>query len=64
MRLFGLRNDHAEDVHRADANRLGEKKALNKLAREIKSQPVKLQFWSDFLMPPTETMNMGLHREA
>ena len=21
MRLFGLRNDHAEDVHRADANR-------------------------------------------
>ena len=26
MRLFGLRNDHAEDVHRADANRLGEKK--------------------------------------
>ena len=22
MRLFGLRNDHAEDVHRADANRL------------------------------------------
>ena len=23
MRLFGLRNDHAEDVHRADANRLG-----------------------------------------
>ena len=23
MRLLGLRNDHAEDVHRADANRLG-----------------------------------------
>ena len=22
MRLFGIRNDHAEDVHRADANRL------------------------------------------
>ena len=27
MRLFGLRNDHAEDVHRADANRLEKKKA-------------------------------------
>ena len=25
MRLFGLRNDHAEDVHRADANRLEKK---------------------------------------
>ena len=25
MRLFGLRNDHAEDVHRADANRLKKK---------------------------------------
>ena len=24
MRLFGLRNDYAEDVHRADADRLGE----------------------------------------
>ena len=27
MRLFGLRNDCAEDVHRADANRLGKKKS-------------------------------------
>ena len=26
MRLFGLRNDCAEDVHRADANRLDKKK--------------------------------------
>ena len=26
MRLFGLRNDCAEDVHRADANRLDHKK--------------------------------------
>ena len=26
MRLFGLCNDHAEDVHRADANRLENKK--------------------------------------
>ena len=26
LRLFGLRNVHAEDVHRADADRLGEKK--------------------------------------
>ena len=26
MRLFGLRNVHAEEVHRADANRLEEKK--------------------------------------
>ena len=25
LRLIGLRNDHAEDVHRADANRLEEK---------------------------------------
>ena len=25
MRLFGLRNDNAEDVHRADANRLEKK---------------------------------------
>ena len=30
MRLFGLCNDHAEDVHRADANRLEKKKALLK----------------------------------
>ena len=29
MRLFGLRNDCAEDVHRADANRLGEKKKFD-----------------------------------
>ena len=29
MRLFCLRNDHAEDVHRADANRLEEKKILS-----------------------------------
>ena len=27
MRLFGLRNVHAEDVHHVDANRLGKKKA-------------------------------------
>ena len=27
MRLFGLLNDHTEDVHRADANRLGEEKS-------------------------------------
>ena len=27
MRLFGLRNDHAEDVQRADANRLVRKKS-------------------------------------
>ena len=26
MRLFGLRTDHAEDVHHADANRLEKKK--------------------------------------
>ena len=30
MRLFGLRNDHAEDVHRADANRLDRKNKFNK----------------------------------
>ena len=29
MRLFGLRNDHAEDVHRADANRLDRKNKFN-----------------------------------
>ena len=26
LRLFGLRNVHAEDVHHVDANRLGKKK--------------------------------------
>ena len=36
MLFFGLRNDCAEDVHRADANRLGKKKA-QKLMRKIKS---------------------------
>ena len=30
MLLFGLRNDCAEDVHRADANRLGEKRNKHK----------------------------------
>ena len=30
MRLFGLRNDHTEDVHRADANRLEKKKTIAK----------------------------------
>ena len=47
-------------------------KALNKLARQLKSQPVKLQYWPltgplrilDFLMPLTETTTMALHGEA
>ena len=30
MLFFGLRNDCAEDVHRADANRLGEKRKSTK----------------------------------
>ena len=33
-RLFGLRNDHAEDVHRADANRLGKKKGIHETGYE------------------------------
>ena len=36
MRLFGFRNDCAEDVHRADANRLGKKKKAQKLMRKNK----------------------------
>ena len=28
LRLFGLRNVHAEDVHHVDANRLGKKKSF------------------------------------
>ena len=35
MRLFGLRNDHAEDVHRADAVRLGEIIIINILKLQI-----------------------------
>ena len=36
MRLFGLRTDHAEDVHHADANRLEKKKhQLGPLAPQI-----------------------------
>ena len=49
----------------------GDVKPLNKLARQIKSQPVKLQFWPLklqfwplFLMPPTEITKEDLHREA
>ena len=35
MRLFGLRNDCSEDVHRADANRLDEiAKGRNKMHEE------------------------------
>ena len=47
-------------------------KAVNKLARQIKSQPVKLQFWpligpwriSGFLNASYRKMKMGLHLEA
>ena len=47
MRLFGLRNDHAEDVHRADANRLGKKKngIFVKLMRKAS---LWWKNWSDF----------------
>ena len=48
---------------------VGDVKSLSKLARQIKSQPVKLQYWPlteylDFLMPLTETTMMAHHREA
>ena len=50
----------------------GDVKALNKLARELKSQPVKLQVWPltgplrilGFLELLTEITKMDLHREA
>ena len=42
---------------------IGDVKALNKLARQIKSQPVKLQYWP-LEMPLTEITMMALHREA
>ena len=35
MRLVGLRNDHAEDVHRADANRLKNKRLRLTLCRVL-----------------------------
>ena len=49
----------------------GDVKALNKLARQLKSQPVKLQYWPltgtlRILGFPalTETTMMALHSEA
>ena len=47
-------------------------KAFSKLARQIKPQPVKLQYWPlngplrtlGFFMSPSETAMMALHREA
>ena len=37
LRLFGLRNVHAEDVHRVDANRLGKNmKEINEKLEKLK----------------------------